>query len=180
VQLATKGGIRKADEFRRLITILPMALWAVWKDPGDDSIPEHAEPIPEASNYEEDHQRSRKSIYDLTVLLSAASRLFTSWTITLDDVVHAQRLLQRYCQGLLRLGVHLQPNHHFAMHYERYYRLYGPCYAWWLFAYERFNGILENVNINNHSEDYELILTRFWTRLHRLHEMVSMHTCSKC
>ncbi|QRV77507.1 Transposase family tnp2 [Ceratobasidium sp. AG-Ba] len=167
--LATKGGLRKADEFRRLVTILPMALWSVWKDP-NDLIPDKAEPIPESSDYTEDHIRSRKKIFDLIVLLSAASRILASWSITLEDVNHGMRLLQRYCQGLLRLGVHLQPNHHFSMHYERCFRLYGPAYAWWLFAFERFNGILEKVPINRHPEDYETILCRFWTRVQRIFE----------
>lgn len=148
-----------------------MALWAVWKSP-DDSIPESAEPIPEDSKYTEDHVRSRLKLFQLSILLSAASRLLTSWSITLDDVRHGQLLLQRYCQGLLRLGVPLKPNHHFSMHYERYFRLYGPAYAWWLFAYEQFNGILEKVNINNRPEDYETILARFWTRMHRIYELV--------
>ncbi|KAF8595016.1 hypothetical protein BDV93DRAFT_576770 [Ceratobasidium sp. AG-I] len=171
-RLATKGGLRKADEFRRLITVLPIALFVVWKHPQDNSIPDCAEAIHPKSNYREDHKRSRQKIYDLVVLLSAASRLFTSWSVTLDDVSHAQRLLQQYCQGLLRLGVKLQPNHHWSMHYERYFRLYGPAYAWWLFAYERFNGLLENVNTNRHSEDYPMTLARFWTRLHRLYELL--------
>lgn len=148
----------------------------VWKHPQDSSIPDHAESVPPKSNYQEDHQRSRRKIYDLVVLLSAASRIFTSWSVSLDDVSHAQRLLQQYCQGLLRLGVKLQPNHHWSMHYERYFRLYGPAYAWWLFAYERFNGLLENVNTNRHSEDYPMTLARFWTRLHRLYELVSLFT----
>ncbi|KAG9121715.1 hypothetical protein FRC07_002231 [Ceratobasidium sp. 392] len=170
-KLATKGGLRKADEFRRLITVLPMALWFVWKGQ-DDSIPNDAEPIPDDSSYVEDHIRSRQKIFELTVLLSAASRLLTSWSLTLEDVKHGQTLLQRYCQGLLRLAVQLKPNHHFCMHYERCFQLYGPAYAWWLFAYERFNGILEKVQINCHPEDYETILARFWTRRHRLYEMV--------
>ncbi|KAG9124610.1 hypothetical protein FRC07_010956 [Ceratobasidium sp. 392] len=148
-----------------------MALWSVWKNP-DDSIPNGAEPIPEDSSYTEDHIRSRQQIFSLTILLSAASHLLTSWSITLEDVSHGQTLLQRYCQGLLHLAVQLKPNRHFAMHYKRSFQRYGPAYAWLLFAYECFNGILEKVQINCHPEDYETILARFWTCMHRLYEML--------
>ncbi|KAG9098520.1 hypothetical protein FS749_003616 [Ceratobasidium sp. UAMH 11750] len=59
------------------------------------------------------------------------------------------------------------------MHYERYFKLYSPAYAWWLCAYERFNGLLKKVKTNNHPEDYETIMARFWTCMHRKHELVT-------
>lgn len=72
------------------------------------------------------------------------------------------------------MRVPLTPNHHFSMHYEQFFVDFGPAYAWWLFSYERFNGLLEKVKINNKSDDIATSLGRFWIRLHRLYEMVSI------
>ncbi|CAE6386441.1 unnamed protein product [Rhizoctonia solani] len=70
------------------------------------------------------------------------------------------------------MGVPLKPNHHFSMHYREFFTRFGPAYAWWLFSYERFNGLLEKVKLNNKSGDISTSLMRFWVRLHRLYEMV--------
>lgn len=116
--------------------------------------------------------RCRKRLFELVLFLAAACRLFTSWVVTLSDVHRAQVFLQWYCQGLLRLKVHLKPNHHWSMHYETAFRCYGPAYAWWVFAYERFNGLLSKVNLNNHLNECPPTLMRFWIQMHRLYELV--------
>ena len=67
------------------------------------------------------------------------------------------------------------PNHHMAMHYARLIRLHGPVYAWWLFAFERFNGMLEDVNTNGHANgQMELTLIRNWLIRQRIYELVSL------
>lgn len=171
-QLCEKGGVRKADEWRRLISILPIALWSVWRDPMTDLVPVDAPPIHSQVTKRPTFHRSCHMLYNLIVLLSSACRILTSWTITPADIQRAQTYLQLYCQGLLQMGVSLKPNHHFSMHYQQFFHAFGPAYAWWLFSYERFNGLLEKVKINGKSGDTSTTLMRFWIRLHRLYEMV--------
>ncbi|KAB5590975.1 hypothetical protein CTheo_5591 [Ceratobasidium theobromae] len=170
--LCEKGGVRKADEWRRLISILPLGLWAVWRDTATDTIPLGAPPIHDQTGDLPRFQRSYRLLYDLVVNLASACRIIASWAITHDDIKQAQWYLQEYCQGLLRMGIALKPNHHFCMHYQDFFLAFGPAYAWWLFSYERFNGLLEQVKINNKSDNTATSLMRFWIRLHRLHELV--------
>ncbi|OJT08646.1 hypothetical protein TRAPUB_462, partial [Trametes pubescens] len=45
----------------------------------------------------------------------------------------------------------LVPNHHLSMHLKECLYLFGPVHAWWAFPFERFNGLLQHLNINNKS-----------------------------
>ncbi|KIM73128.1 hypothetical protein PILCRDRAFT_829385, partial [Piloderma croceum F 1598] len=48
------------------------------------------------------------------------------------------------------------------MHYGLFFQL-GPVYAWWLFAFQCFNGLLEKVKLNGHANGVmELTLMRAW------------------
>lgn len=149
-----------------------MALWVAWRGP-TDLIHAGAPPVNAKVKNKPVFERCRKKLFDLVVFLAAACRLFTTWTVSLSDVHRAQVFLQWYCQGLLRLKVPLQPNHHWSMHYEDMFRRFGPAYAWWVFAYERFNGLLSKVNLNRHPEKSPSTLMRFWIQMHRLYELVS-------
>ncbi|KAG1831439.1 hypothetical protein DFJ58DRAFT_848212 [Suillus subalutaceus] len=49
------------------------------------------------------------------------------------------------------------------MHYSLVFRQYGPAYATWLFGFECFNGVLEDVNLNGHGGgEMEYSLARDW------------------
>jgi len=114
----------------------------------------------------------------MALYLSIAERILASRTITISDVRRGQRYLRLFCEIALRLRVQLKPNHHLAMHYEIIFKRFGPCYAWWLFAFERFNGILEEVNLNGHAGgEMELTLLRHWILKQRLNELVRAFTC---
>ena len=57
------------------------------------------------------------------------------------------------------------------MHYHKFIKLFGPIYGWWLFAFERFNGMLEKVKLNGHDGGrMELTLMRHWVMTHLLYE----------
>ncbi|CUA70797.1 U3 small nucleolar RNA-associated protein 6 homolog [Rhizoctonia solani] len=159
---------RKADEWRRLISILPIALWISWRNEVDE-IPNAAPPVPAQVSKKPTFTRNLPEIWECVVYLTASIRLFTSWIAYRPDIERAQSYMAYYCQGLLRLLVRLQPNHHYALHLLQYFDAYGPCYAWWLFPYERFNGILEDVELNGHSDDMDTSLARWWIRTHLLH-----------
>jgi hypothetical protein len=61
-----------------------------------------------------------------------------------------QMYLKMYCLQMMALSVVLTVNHHLMMHFYYQIKLFGPIYAWWLFAFKRFNGMLEKVNHNGH------------------------------
>jgi hypothetical protein len=57
------------------------------------------------------------------------------------------------------------------MHYLKFIKLFGPIYGWWLFAFERFNGMLEKVKHNGHDGGrMELTLMRQWVMTHLIYE----------
>ena len=43
----------------------------------------------------------------------------------------------------------MTPNMHMQMHLMEVVKEYGPLYASWLFAFERYNGVLGDINTNN-------------------------------
>ncbi|KAK7453212.1 hypothetical protein VKT23_011893 [Stygiomarasmius scandens] len=52
------------------------------------------------------------------------------------------------------------------------FKLFGPVYGWWLFAFKWFNGILEKVNTNGQDGGcMELTLLRNWVQNHLLYEL---------
>jgi len=84
-----------------------------------------------------------------------------------------QMYLANYCQRLLLLGVSPTINHHIAMHFSSMIKLLGPVYGWWLFAFERFNGMLKRVNHNGHDGGrMELTLLRNWVQTHLIYELL--------
>jgi hypothetical protein len=59
------------------------------------------------------------------------------------------------------------------MHFASMIKLFGPVYAWWLFAFERFNGMLEKVNNNGlDGGRIELTLMRNWVQTHLIYEFL--------
>lgn len=59
------------------------------------------------------------------------------------------------------------------MHFARMIKLFGPVYAWWLFAFERFNGMLEKVKLHGHDGGrVELTMMRYWVQAHQLYELL--------
>jgi hypothetical protein len=71
----------------------------------------------------------------------------------------------------LELKIHLTINHHASMHIADMIKAFGPVYSWWLFAFERFNGMLERVNHNGHDGGrMELTLMRHWVQTHLIYE----------
>jgi hypothetical protein len=82
-----------------------------------------------------------------------------------------QEFLLQYCRLLKRLNIHTTINHHLSMHYLKFIKLFGPIYGWWLFAFERFNGMLEKVKHNGHDGGrMELTLMRQWVMTHLIYE----------
>ncbi|KAH9948903.1 hypothetical protein B0H21DRAFT_689267 [Amylocystis lapponica] len=170
--LGENQSLKKADEWRRLMTITPVVLWAAWKD-ADDSIPDTAPPIPPNAKNRPVHVRKCRTLYNAVLLLCAGVRILASRKITMDQAKTGQEFLVQYCRRIKTLRVDLTINHHLSTHFAHFIKLYGPVYGWWLFAFERFNGMLERVNLNGHDGGrMELTLLRHWVRCHLVYEYV--------
>ncbi|KZT25039.1 hypothetical protein NEOLEDRAFT_1156520 [Neolentinus lepideus HHB14362 ss-1] len=157
--LGENQSLKKADEWRRLLHITPILLWWTWKD-SSDQIPNRAPPLP--SNVKRKPTHSRNCI-----------RILASRTISMAEARLGHDFLVQYCKHCLRLGIHLVINHHLAMHYVDMIKLFGPIYGWWLFAFERLNGMFEKVNHNGHDGGrMELTLMRNWVQTQLLYELL--------
>ncbi|EIW80779.1 hypothetical protein CONPUDRAFT_57284, partial [Coniophora puteana RWD-64-598 SS2] len=167
--LGENHSLKKADEWRRLITITPVLLWWAWRDENDE-IPSAPPPLPPNTD-DPGFSRDRHQLYDAILLLCAAVRIFSSREISMHQAQTAQEFLAQYCQRCIALDIPLRPNHHASMHTSEMVKRFGPVYSWWLFAFERFNGMLERVKHNGHDGgQMELTLMRAWVQTHLIYE----------
>ena len=94
-----------------------------------------------------------------------ACRRLGKHTITSNDITVADGLLLRFCQKSVELygdGA-ITPNMHNVMHCHLAACLgeFGPIHSFWLFPFERYNGILEGQPSNNRSIEMQLLMRRF-------------------
>ena len=91
-----------------------------------------------------------------------ACRLLVQKSISVTDVNTADALLMQFCRRVERMyGTSaITPNMHMHCHLKDIILDYGPVYAFWLFSYERFNGILEHQPTSNHSIEIQ-VMRRF-------------------
>ena len=170
LQLGENQSLKKADEWRRLLAVIPVVLWWAWHDENDE-IPLGEPPIPHNAKYNPAHSRNYRSLYSALLKLCAGVRILASRMISMAQARIGQDFLQQYCSALKLLGIHTTINHHLSMHYLKFIKLFGPVYGWWLFAFERFNGMLEKVKHNGHDGGrMELTLMRHWVMTHLIYE----------
>ena len=81
-----------------------------------------------------------------------------------DDLTVADALLLQFCKRVKNLfGVNaLTPNMHMHCHVVRCMKDFGPAHSFWLFPFERYNGILGSQPTNNRSVEVQL-MRRFHT-----------------
>lgn len=91
-----------------------------------------------------------------------ASRLLCRHETNSSEIQLADALLMRFCHKFEDLygKEAVRPNTHLHAHLTECVRDYGPMSSFWLFAFERFNGILGNEPTNNRSIEIQL-MTRF-------------------
>jgi hypothetical protein len=135
--------------------------------------------VPHQSNKPPTFTRDIRQIYQIALHHSVAERILAAKSITLGDVKRGVNSFRLACQTAIMLQIPLKINHHMAMHYEMVFRLHGPAYAWWLFAFERFNGYMEDIKLNGHAgEEMELTCARGWVGMQRLYELVHFMSIS--
>ena len=88
-----------------------------------------------------------------------ASRLLCRRALSKDDIALADALLLQFCRRFeLIYGPHaVTPNIHLHAHLVECVRDYGPMSSFWLFAFERFNGLLGDEPTNNRSIELQLM-----------------------
>ena len=91
-----------------------------------------------------------------------ASRILSRASLTNTELLLADALLLHFCRRCVRLyGEEIAtPNMHLHSHIRECIEDYGPSPVFWLFAFERFNGILGRQPNNNHSPEVQ-IMRRF-------------------
>ncbi|GBE82299.1 hypothetical protein SCP_0406830 [Sparassis crispa] len=170
LQLGENQSLKKADEWRRLLTITPVLLWVCWKDE-HDRIPNIEPTIPPNAKTRPTHSRNCKALYFAILLLCAGVCMLVSRKISMSQARIGQDFLTQYNRTLQQLGIDLTINNHLSTHFAKFIKLYGPVYGWWLFPFERFNGMFEKVNTNGHDGGrMELTLMRYWVRCHLIYE----------
>ena len=98
--------------------------------------------------------------YQCWYVFVEACHLICSRAISLDNVVELDRLLMKFCNYVeATYGIDAcTPNLHLHGHLKDCFIDYGPSSSFWLFAFERFNGILGSVSTNH--QDIEIQLMR--------------------
>ena len=88
-----------------------------------------------------------------------ACRLLCSTCISLEDIQKADLLLLKFCRKVEELyGQNaIKPNMHLHCHLQECVKDFGPIYGFWLFSYERYNGLLGNFPTNKKSVEIQLM-----------------------
>lgn len=132
--LGEKGhGKLSADQWRVLATVhLPITLIRIW------------------SHYPASDRRT-KALWNF-MSLTCAILIGTSRCTTKERREHYTAFMQNYLQGLLDQSLYsnvkLAPNHHISLHLSEFLERFGPVHSYWTFPFERFIGLLRNVNLN--------------------------------
>lgn len=89
--------------------------------------------------------------YDCWLLFVKATYLLCRKSLTIQQVDQADQLLMEFCLTFERLygKEHLNINLHLHGHLKECLLDFGPVYAFWLFGFERLNGILESYSTNS-------------------------------
>ena len=92
-----------------------------------------------------------KDRLDNFMSLVIATRYATKRRISAQDIAIVEDHLVKYLEGLVKLypAHDLTINHHMSLHLPQFLRRLGPTHSWWTFPFERFNGIIQQINNNS-------------------------------
>lgn len=125
-------GKLKADQWRSVCTVsLIITLVRIWG----------------SATASELQRKLLRNFTDLVIAVEIATKRSTSSHHV--DIYRAH--LTRYLRSLLELfpDHKLQTNHHLSMHLDECLADFGPVRSWWSFPFERYNGVMRNINTNN-------------------------------
>ena len=110
--------------------------------------------------------------YDCWLLFVKAVSLLCSRQITLQEVDKADALLMEFCERFAVLyngKENYTINLHLHGHLKDCILDFGPVYSFWLFAFERLNGILGSYQTNCHDISLQLMRHFMSSTLHGVH-----------
>ena len=92
-------------------------------------------------------------------LFVQACQMLVSPMLTIEEAEQGHDLLVKFCIEFETLyGIEkVTPNMHMHTHLVECIMDYGPVYAFWLFSFERYNGILGNYRTNNRSVEVQFM-----------------------
>ena len=94
-----------------------------------------------------------------------ACRVLSTKQISLDQVLLGDAHLIQFCKRTQRIfrKESITPNMHMHCHLRSCILDYGPLHGFWLYAFERYNGLLGAMPHNNHSIEVQIvqIMNRF-------------------
>ena len=128
---SSQHGKLSADQFRVACTInLVTSLIPIWGI------------APEGSKW--------KMVLDNFMDLVAAVKIAHLRTLTFKQIDKYHILMHRYLRTLQQLYPHapITPLQHMSLHLPRLMKEFGPVHAWRCFAFERYNGVLQNIPTN--------------------------------
>ena len=88
-----------------------------------------------------------------------ACRILTSKIITVDKVKVADALLLQFCRRSEKMygkGA-ITPNMHMCCHLRECILDYGPLHSFWVYSFERYNGVLGQLPNNNRSIETQMM-----------------------
>ena len=110
-------------------------------------------------------------------LFVQACQLLTCPMITTEDAEKGHKLLLDFCTTFESLygSEKVTPNMHLHTHLLECIKDYGPIYSFWLFSFERYNGMLGSYKTNQRSIELQL-MRRFMSDL-QLHNTTIPEEC---
>ena len=88
-----------------------------------------------------------------------ACRILSPKQLKTTDANLADALLLQFCSRVERMygKSFITPNLHLHAHLKECILDYGPLHGFWLFSFERYNGILGKISTNNRSIEYQFM-----------------------
>lgn len=98
-----------------------------------------------------DDVKRLESVYRGTMYLASAVQWATSHRTSDRHVQKYVSTMTAYLSSIrnLRPDLDLLPNHHNALHVPRFLKEFGPMHGWWMYPFERINGILQDMPSNS-------------------------------
>ena len=99
------------------------------------------------------------SDYDCWKIFVSACTILSSPVVTYEEVADAHQLLLKFCITIEELyGCQsITPNMHYHIHLAQSILNFGPIQTFWLFSFERYNGILGNYHTNQRSVEIQMM-----------------------
>ena len=150
-KIASKMSKFTASQWKNWIIIYARVLTrdCLWPDAG-----KHTDSGGRRTDFQAEDEKGRK-LYRLVQLLSSACEGLCVRAQTIPNVKRAHELLLCYCHLFKQIfgSEHCSMNVHMSLHSDDVLFDFGSAASIWLFAFERYNGILKGFHTNNRSPE---------------------------